>query len=265
MAKKQEETTALQERDTKTTAMVAPDFITGGTEGTEHFTREDVQLPRLAIAQQMSPQMNPGESAYIENLKLGNLFNTLSGQVYGNGPLEFMIVQAAPPRYIEFDPVKRGVILDFDVPATDTRTQFTKDPATGNRVKPRATKFYEYVLMLLPDGKLIQQPETIVLSLKSTGIKTAKHLNGLIMSRKVQGGKPAPLYAGRYVVTTKQDKNDQGTFGVYVIENAGWAPNPETLEFARRQFELFRGDRKNWQQQVDREPGSDDVDFPTDM
>lgn len=197
----------LVKNDAVSTDLVRPDFIEANdTRGTEGISREDIQMPRLALAQQMSPQINPAEPTFIDGLKVGDLFNDLTSEVYGKGPLDIVIIRADPPRYVEFNPRSQGGgVKDPNVDPTDPRTQWGPNGET-----PIATKFYDFIIMLLPAR------EMIVLSLKSTGLKTAKQLNALVKMRN------APIFAGKYVVTTAMAKNQKGTFAVYQVKNAGW-------------------------------------------
>ncbi len=230
MAKSKEEAISGELVQTSTQALAgqeaAPSFVkVGDRTGTEHLTTQDIQLPRLSIAQQMSPELVQVDPKYIEGLQQGSLFNNLSQQVYGNGPLHFSIIQALPPRYVEFIPRELGGgVKDPNVPHDDPRTQFG-----SNGEKPIATKFYDFVIMLLPSRELI------ALSFKSTGIKTAKQLNGFISMRN------APLFAGKYSVETTMVTNPKGRFGVYIVKNAGWLPDQDTYNYAEKMFDNLRG------------------------
>lgn len=206
-----------------------PDFIpVGSAEGTEGIGRDDLQMPRLAIAQAMSPQKLEGNSAYIEGLKLGDMFNTLSGEIYGKGPLEFIIVRRDNPRWVEFDEERN--MVDPNVPLGDSRTEWTTNDK-GERVPPIATQFYDYVIVLADSG------ETLALSMSKTNIKAAKKLNGLIKMRMP----PVPLYARRFTIETANETNEHGTFGVFVVKSAGTpgVPNSDLVK-DREQFEILK-------------------------
>lgn len=204
-----------------TQALVAddrPDFIEfGDRSGTEHIGKDDLQIPRLALAQLSSPELIEDDAKYIPGLKFGDLFNTLSQEVYGVGPLKFSVVRADPPRYVEFHPLEQGGgIKDPNVHPDDLRTKFGP-----NGEKPVATKFYDFVVMLHGPKR-----EFVALSFKSTGLKVAKILNGLIFDRK------SPLYAGVYQLMTSTAKNTKGRYAVYQVKNAGW-PDAETYAFVK--------------------------------
>jgi hypothetical protein len=214
--------------------------------GTEHLTQEDIQMPRLAIAQGLSPELQENNAKYIPELKLGQMFNNLTGDIYGKGPIEFVIVRADRPRYIEFIPREQGGgIADMDVAPDDERTRFRKD-ADGKTLPPIATKFYDYVIMMLPSM------EPIALSMKGKSLKAAKSLNALIKLRN------KPIFEGKYKVSAVSETNAKGTYGVYQVRNSG-EPDKETKEQAEMMFNMLRG--KNIQ--FEREPGDDDADdFP---
>jgi len=188
-------------------ATSTPTYVrVGDHRGTEHIQREDLQMPRLGLAQGLSPEIMPGDPKYIEGLAIGKMFNNLTKEIYGNGPLDFCVVRADPPRGIEFFPLEQGGgIKDFNVPLSDPRLQFGP-----NGEKPVATKFYDFVIMLLPTQELI------ALSFKVTGIKVAKQLNALIKMRN------APLFAGKYKLSSVMTKNKSGTFAIFQVANAEW-------------------------------------------
>jgi hypothetical protein len=202
-----------------------PDFIeTGSHAGAEHITREDIQMPRLSLAQQMSPELVKGDPKFIEKLGIGDMFNNLTQQVYGVGPLEFCILRADPPRWVEFIPREQGGgVRDPNVPSDDPRTQF--GPAGE---PPIATKFYDFIVALLPTRELI------ALSFKSTGLKVAKQLNGLIAFRN------APIFAGKYQLMTTMTQNSKGRFAIFQVKNAGWLPDRLTYLWAEEMFKNLR-------------------------
>lgn len=213
----------------------------GNREGTEGIGKNDVQMPRLAIAQGLSPQLIRTNAAFIPDLRLGNLFNTLSGEVYGDGPIEIAIVRRDNPRWVEFDEDRN--MIDPDVPADDPRTAWRV--VDGERKPPIATQFYDFIIVKLDSG------EPMVLSCARTAIPAAKRLNGLIMMRNP----PIPLYAGRYTIATSMDKNDQGEYGVFVVKNAGTIKNKIDYEYVKSLYHSF----KNVTINVPREAGDEEV------
>jgi len=50
--------------------------------GLENFSTEDMQIPFIRILQALSPQLNKQDSMYIKGAEQGDIFNTVSQQVY---------------------------------------------------------------------------------------------------------------------------------------------------------------------------------------
>lgn len=186
--------------------------------GTEDIGPEDVRLPRLAIAQGLSNQMLPDDARYIAALHLFDLFNDITEDVYGRGPLTFVPIRR-DVRRIEFLPREQGGgVVDMDVPPGDPRLKWTGSAAEGNRQAPAATTFVEFIILMLRPGKA---PEPIVLSIPGRNKFNRRASDNLTTFIKLRH---AAIYAGLYTVECKSEKNDKGTFGTYVCKNAGFVP-----------------------------------------
>jgi hypothetical protein len=242
MVKRNEEITKAE----STEIAPRPDFIPMDRTGTEHIKNEDMQIPRILLAQKTSPEIDPTQPArYIEGLKFCDMFNGLTREIYGRGPLKFAILRADPPRFVEFGPLDQGGgVKDPNVPSDDPRAQFGKDGS-----KPIATKFYDFIIMLLPFQANAME-RMVALSFKSTGLRMAKQLNSLAKLRN------APIYAGVYSLTSMDTKNQFGTFGIYHIANAGWVDTQETYQALETMSKAIA----NKTVIIDREPG--DEEFP---
>jgi hypothetical protein len=189
--------------------------------GTEDIDPNEIRLPRLAVAQGLSPQMIPTEGTYIKGLELFTMFNDVTSEMYGNGPLTVVPVQRHVTR-IEFDPLDQKVPLDREVPANDPRTKWTKNEK-GEGVPPRATEFVEFTCLLLRKGKA---PEPIVVSIKTTNkyMRAAAELWTTFI--KLRG---TAIYRGMYHIISKAEKGktkegQDTNFGVFVVKNAGFLP-----------------------------------------
>ena len=230
MAKKQDDT-----------GLARPSFIESATTGTDDISLEDLKLPRLCIAQGLSPQMLPGDPARIDGLALFDIFNDLTGEIYRKfegkdiEPLKFIVCKRSV-KFIEFDEEDRRVPIDLDVPRNDPRTKWTKDES-GRGVPPRAMKFVEFVVLLLDGDK---EPEPVVISFQETNkFNKAAHtrLSGFIKMKRP----PAPIYAGVYSVTPGSATNDNGTFGIFKVGQNGFVPNAELYEMAKSFSESLEG------------------------
>lgn len=230
--------------------------------GTEGIEAKDIRLPRLAIAQGLSPQMLPNEPTYIKGLTIGDMFNDVTGQIYGPGPMIVVPIIRRVVR-IEFDPNDKKVPLDMNVPAGDKRLEWTASTPGGKKdTPPRATEFFEFVSLLIQKDRA---PETILVSIKATNKdmrKAAKDWTTFIAMRN------AAIYRGLYALQTKfisgtNKKGESVNYGVLTVRNAGWIPTDKPaglalLEYARQKYEQLKD--KNIDAQKGREGGVDDPD-----
>ncbi len=216
-------------------ALVAPKYMQTGTKkGAEEIRREDLTMPRLALAQKASPEIEEGHAKFVEGLSFGDAYNTLSGEVYGKDPVDVVIVRAETPKYIEFYPIDDGGgIKDFSVRADDPRTQFGE-----NGEKPIATKFLEYVALIGPDFRM-----PVAISFKGSGLKAARQLNGLIKLRNLDA------FASIFRLSPAKVSNDKGTYAVFNVALAGNV-DEDTFKYAAGVYEAISG------QQLVTEPSS---------
>jgi hypothetical protein len=194
--------------------------------GTEDIGADEVRIPRIGIAQGLSPQMTPGESKYIEGLTLFDMFNDQTGEILGKGPIHFIPIRR-DVRRIEFVPRSEGGgVVDPDVPKGDPRLRWTKSSPNLPRADrpPAATEFHEFVVLMCRKGK---PPEPIMLSIPQKNKwnrAAADKLNSVAKIRR------ATIYASVFSVDTKvPGKNDKGTFGVFTVRDLGFIPKDTPL------------------------------------
>lgn len=191
--------------------------------GKENIDRGDITLPRLAIAQALSKAIDSDKADYIEGLKKGELYNTVTQEVYGKGPIEFAIIRV-DKRAMEFDGDNN--VVDFNVPWDDARCEFSDGP--DGRQKPQAQRIYDYIVLLIPSL------EVVVLSLSRTQTKVAKKLNSF------QEFRPGAAWAGKYAVSTVSETKGNFTFGSFVIKPSGATP-ADVASYAEGVFESLKG------------------------
>lgn len=242
--------------------VVPDDLMRDAGRGTEDITSDDVKPPRILICQAGSPYRKPDDPKQIPGLQELDMFNDLSGDNYGRGPLKFVVLKALPPKYIEFrDMEEGGGVIDFDVKASDPRTQFTTDDE-GKRHKPVATMFRDF-LVWLPERQ-----EPAVLSMKGSQLKVAVQLNGKI-KQPLRGDLVHPGLAGKIIqdppawartfsLKTKMDKDATYSWGAYSLTQEGVTPTA-TRELCSQLATSFA--KKNII--IEREAGDDSFDTAT--
>ena len=231
-----------------------PEHLRGkvGKAGLEGLGKDDLTLPRIGLSQAMSPELKEGDPKYVDGLKQGQLFNSLTKEIYGKGPILFTVLRRDKPRWVEFIPRDQGGgVKDPNVPAGDPRTQFGKDGEL-----PVATKFYDFLVLTFP-LKANPLENVMTLSFKSSALKVAKKLNTLLVMRGTD------CYAGMFQVGVTGEKNAKGDFFNYTVDNVpapnNWLPKEQYM-LAERLFKQFAAADVNF----DREVGADDGDASFD-
>lgn len=214
-----------------------PDYLksrVGDRTGSEDVGRDDVLIPRLALAQDgMSPQLKKHNENYIPDLEAGQLFDSVNSEVYGTEvivcPLFFF------KQFIEFVPMNQGggVVAMYDQQSDVPRAklQFGKDQA-GATVPPAVTEFKNRMCLLSRPG---QKPRPIVVSFKSSGLKAAKKWNSLIMDTQL------PAFAYTYRLSVKQKVKGQQSWFVLDVERLEAVPQ-EFFEQAEAYFKQLKSD-----------------------
>lgn len=224
---------SLVKRETGALATV-PEYLKtqlGNMAGSEDVGRDDVLIPRLAIAQDgMSPQLKRQNEAFIPGLEPGQLFDSVSGEIYGEKatvvPLFFF------KNFISFIPQSAGGGVSAmynnlsDVPPVEL--------AWGpNNTTPACTEFKNRMCLLIREG---HQPRPIVVSFKSSGLKAAKKWNSLIMDTKL------PAFARAYELEVKlKTKGTTQSWYVLDVSPREFVPE-EFFTQAQRYFDQLRSD-----------------------
>lgn len=220
MADKDKDKIATVEKSTvsdvqKQTLGPAPSYIPKSRRGFEDTQQSDLMIPRLALAQALSPQVTDGDPARIPDLKVGDLFNSVTNQVYGREVI-VQVLRKMPLRAMEFRSVDNGGgVIDPDVPIGDPRLAWG---TSGDKKadKPKATLFRDFLAVILP-GR-----EVIALSFKSSGINAAKSLWGLAtMSNRDCFAVALKIFTG-VKLTPKPHQ-------IYKVEQVGWVSEADLL------------------------------------
>ncbi len=193
------------------------DLVADAGKGTEKIGANDVRPPRLMLCQSGSPQRKPDNAKKIDGLDELDLFNTLTKAIYGR-TLQFIVIASLGSHWTEFDAELK--VVELNVPEGDPRTLWRKD-SNGERLKPIAVHFYDYLLFL---------PKTmdiVVFSFKSTQIKHAFTLNGLMRAPVMLGGKiysDPPAWTRTYQLDTVMEHKDSFDFGGFNLKEVGITP-----------------------------------------
>ena len=195
-------------------------IMSNAGKGLENITSEDITIPRLAIIQSNSPQRKKKDEKYIEDADEGDVFNTVTSQLYKK-PLT-VIPCAYRKTYVEWIPREKGggFVAAYDIRPSDTTT----DPSTrksflknGNQLVDTAE---HYVIIKRDDDTF----ESAVLTMTSSNLTVSRKWNTLLKMKKinVKGQMiDPPSFMYEFTLSTVEATNDQGTWQKYKIEEIG--------------------------------------------
>jgi hypothetical protein len=210
--------------------------------GLEQADAGDLILPRLALCQSNSPQRKRGNEKFIQGLDEGMMFNSLTGDVYGESvPI---IPISLNKRAMQFRPMEEGGgIIDRNVPFNDPRCEYdnTKE---GKEAKPLATRMYDW-LVYLPESA-----EFAVVSFKGTSEKTGKKLVTLTSMR------PGPPRGQLYTLGTAAKHENNYDWHIFTVVPAG-KPSADDAEMAESGFKRFGTSARYDEEQQPETPAGD--------
>ena len=195
-------------------------FEADANQGAQNISQEDLALPFLKILGQLSPEVNKRDGKYVEGAEPGKIINTVTNELFDS-------IDVIPchykRQYIEWQ--DRGTSsgapvaiheADSDIVSTTTRDKGYKDRLpNGNYLENTANHF------VLLCGK---NPQTALLSMKSTQLKVSRKWNSMMMGIKMQGKNglfTPPTYSHIYNLKTVQMSNDKGTWFGWDVSKKG--------------------------------------------
>jgi len=201
-------------------ALATFDMEADAAQGAQNISQEDLALPFLKILGQLSPEVNKRDGKYVEGAEPGKIINSVTSELYDK-------IQVVPchyrRQYIEWQ--DRGTSsgapvaihdADSDIVSQTTRGKDYKDRLpNGNYLDNTASHF---VLII---GK---NPETALISMKSTQLKVSRKWNSMMMGLKMQGKNglfTPPTYSHIYNLSTVQMSNDKGTWFGWDVSKVG--------------------------------------------
>jgi len=207
-------------------------FEADANQGAQNISQEDLALPFLKILGQLSPEVNKRDGKYVEGAEPGKIINTVTNELFDS-------VQVIPchykRQYVEWQ--DRGTSsgapvaiheADSDIVSQTTRGKDYKDRLpNGNYLENTANHF------VLVVGK---NPQTALISMKSTQLKVSRKWNSMMMGLKMQGKNglfTPPTYSHIYNLSTVQMSNDKGTWFGWDVSKVGPVESKDVYDMAK--------------------------------
>ena len=209
-----------QVTEKKEGALATFDMEADAAQGAQNISQEDLALPFLKILGQLSPEVNKRDGKYVEGAEPGKIINTVTNELYDT----LNVVPCHYKRqYIEWQ--DRGTSTgapvamheaDSDIVSQTTRGKDYKDRLpNGNYLDNTASHF----VLTLDDN-----PQTALISMKSTQLKISRKWNSMMSGIKLKGknGLYTPAsFSHIYKLKTTQMSNDKGTWFGWEVSKVG--------------------------------------------
>jgi hypothetical protein len=226
---------AGQELETKNQALAS---LLGGdlvgddsdNRGSESVGTKDLQIPRIDLMQDLSPQIKEEEEAYIEGAKPGLLFNTLTGQLYGESVIIVPIFYAYV--YNLWIDRKKGGGFRGSYP---TEAAAKAEIPRLAREEELTEGSYQVIETAINYGFAIDESgkiEEVSIAFARTKLAASRKLNSLI--RMVGGARWRRAFQLQSIVK----KNSKGTFYTFDLKPAGNV-SAALYERAEKAYEMF--------------------------
>lgn len=211
-----------------------PDFLQQyGSVGNESVGVEDITIPRLGLVQSLSPEVDDSDPKYIDGIKPGDFFNSLTREIY-TSPVPVVFVDRKK-EYAVFRKRSAGGGFrgSFSTEAeAKAAINAGEDPPEQMDIVETATNFG---LILDEEGRVRSE---IVIPMTSTKLKVDRQINSMIRLRG------AARFSSIFYLDSTKEKNDKGTFYNIRATIGPWV-SQEIAEAAKRMYDaIHSGDRR---------------------
>lgn len=209
-----------------------PDWIDPHShKGSEDVTSNDITLPRIEVLQALSPQLKKSEPNYIEGSEQGQIFNTISGEIYG--PSVVIIPILFQRQFIIWQDRKLGGGFT-GMYATELEAESERDAMEKPDDYEVAEHHVNYCLIMHDNGRL----EEAVLSWARSKIKASKRLNALVQMN------PGDRYSRAYKLKAVEASGPKGDYWTFDVSPVGYVPKPIYEQAAAVYLAIKGGERK---------------------
>ena len=214
-------------------ALATFDMEADAQQGAQNISQEDLALPFLKILGQLSPEVNKRDGKYVEGAEPGKIINTVTNQLYDT----INVIPCHYKRqYIEWQ--DRGASSGAPVAIHEADSDIVSQTTRGKDYKDR-----------LPNGNYLDNtanhfvlitglnPETALMSMKSTQLKVSRKWNSMMMGLKMQGKNglfTPPTYSHIYKLSTVQMSNDKGTWFGWDVAKVGPVEDADLYNMAKQ-------------------------------
>jgi len=231
--------------------------------GLENLTQDDLALPFIKILSGLDPILDEREDA-----RKGDLYNTVTGQVY-KGKEGIRVVSCAfQKRFIQWAPRGQGSGAPLNIfspgetmPKTERSSEDNKDYVVGGDGDYIEETHQHFVLVLNDDGTA----ETALIAMKSTQLKKSRKWNSMAAAAQERGANgnvfSPPRYAYVYELKTVSEENSKGSWHGWEISREGLIDSQGLFTRAKDFAETVSSGDVVVKHEGEAPAGSDDIPF----
>lgn len=210
-----------------------PDYIKKGAgRGSENVEMADVVIPRIEVAQALSKCLKANDPSYIEDAKQGDLYNTVTREVYG--PNVRVVPVFFKKEWLAWrEQTLGGGFAGAHSSASDCELAIQQQDKPDEWEATETAQ--QLVLVVKDDGST----EEAVVSMNKTKLKVSKQWNSLC--RLNGNDRFSRMYILHSVDETNSKNQDFKNFGIY---NLGFAPRDIYLKGEALYNAITSGARK---------------------
>ena len=205
--------------------------------GFEEVTTDDLQMPFVRVLHAMSPQLKKSNASFIKGAAQGDIFNTVTGQVWSGEKGILVLPVYYQLKYIEFVPRSQGGGFVGELAGNSQEVRnAVRDKDTNMEMLESGNELVKtaqhYVQIVHEDGIL----EQAIIDMKKTQLKKSRLWNSMMMMQRDEG-KLKPSFSNVYRLSTSEDSNDKGSWHTWTIKLEGPAPSKDAYLEARGFYE----------------------------
>jgi hypothetical protein len=199
------------------------EFIPRGRWQWADMGQEDLALPFLKVLSGNDPILDDADSG----ARKGDIFNTVTGEIYKGGDGINVIPCAYQRRFICWAPRGEGsgapqAIYEpgQEMPKTERSPDDNKDYVVGGEGEYIEETHQHFVVVINEDGSA----ETALIAMKSTQLKKSRKWNSMMQSVQMMGANGPfnpPRYSHIYQLKTVKEENSKGSWHGWEMSRVG--------------------------------------------
>ena len=232
--------------------------------GLENVGQEDLALPFLKVLSRQDPTLDD-----LDNAKAGDIYNTVTGEVFKGKDGVVVVPCAYQRRYIEWAPRGSGsgaplnmFSPDQERPRTERSKEDNKEYVVGGNGSYIEETHQHFVLIINEDGST----STALIAMKSTQLKKSRKWNSMVAGRTMMGSKgpfTPPRFSHKYLLKTISEENSKGSWHGWEISLEGVVDNAAVYGQAKAFAEsIMRGEVEVKHAQEGEEANEDNGSIP---